>query len=240
MHAAGQLVGSKISLQGDITSDETLTCNYIRKLLIYVMGERLWPHNYNWYSLRLFKYYSMLWLFLNDLQILILLRNVFCVSSESGDADAKIANNEGCWPRVLLSSRYVSALCSIGTTHQQNTNISNKTQTISLLSGKSYSLDTTDCLWNPIVCGLVIPAPEPVWGPHCDSRALHLAEQRGWDVQPEPAARVSGGCSLYEMEQRCAKIGPVWHAVFVSELVMVPWRTVFVPHHVTHRNMPVN
>lgn len=48
-----------------------------------------------------------------------------CVSAESGGADAEIADNEGCWPRVLLSSRYLSlfsvTLVPLTKTYKQDT-----------------------------------------------------------------------------------------------------------------------
>lgn len=33
---------------------------------------------------------------------------LLCVSAESGGAYAEVADDEGCWPGVLLSSRYLS------------------------------------------------------------------------------------------------------------------------------------
>lgn len=46
------------------------------------------------------------------------------MSAESGGAEAKIAGSQGCWPRVLLSSRYLSlffvALAPLTKTHKHN------------------------------------------------------------------------------------------------------------------------
>lgn len=51
----------------------------------------------------------------------------FCVSvcAEGSGADAEVADSQGCWPRVLVSSRYPSLLfvtvVALNKTHKQDT-----------------------------------------------------------------------------------------------------------------------
>lgn len=51
----------------------------------------------------------------------------FCVSvcAEGSGADAEVADSQGCWPRVLVSSRYPSllfvAVVALNKTHKQDT-----------------------------------------------------------------------------------------------------------------------
>lgn len=134
-----------------------------------------------------------------------------CVCAEGSGADAKVADSQGCWPRVLVSSRYPSLLfvpvVALNKTHKRDTK-SHKPISLSVpdltwltapetlscvfMSFSSFFFSSAPLHFSCCVCVSVcvyvglcvwkIRAPEPMQGPRCDSRAQHIIGLV--DVQP--------------------------------------------------------